>query len=84
MRTAATWIRPTSRSSPLGRLTRTLEAYFDQVEMYYQYFPNFWEEAAAGIRRELTFEDVAFHRIEDVLHLATEAFALVAVATRPR
>ena len=65
-------------------LERTLEAYFDQVEMYYQYFPNFWEEAASGIPREMTFEDVAFHRIEDVLHLATEAFALVAVATRPR
>jgi SAM-dependent methyltransferase len=65
-------------------LERTLGAYFDQVEMYYQYFPDFWEEAGAGIPRELTFEDVAFHRIEDVPHLATEAFALVAVATRPR
>ena len=84
MRTDATWTRPTSKSSPLGRLSGLWSAYFDQVEMYYQYFPDFWEEAGAGIPRELTFEDVAFHRIEDVPHLATEAFALVAVATRPR
>ena len=65
-------------------LERTLGAYFDQVEMYYQYFPNFWEEAGAGNARELTFEDVAFHRVENDPHLATEAFALVGVPTRPR
>jgi 2-polyprenyl-3-methyl-5-hydroxy-6-metoxy-1,4-benzoquinol methylase len=65
-------------------LERTLEAYFDQVEMYYQYFPNFWEKAAKGISRTLTFEDVAFHRIEDVPAEATDAFALVAVATQPK
>ncbi len=65
-------------------LERTLGAYFDQVEMYYQYFPNFWEEAAAGIARELTFDDVAFHRIEDVPHQATDAFAVVAVAKQPK
>ena len=44
----------------------TLGAYFDRVEMYYQFFPNFWEDAAKGIPRTLTFEDVAIHRIEDV------------------
>ncbi len=65
-------------------LERTLAAYFDHVEMLYQYFPNFWEEAAAGITRELTFDDVAFHRMEDVPHQATDAFALVAVATQPK
>jgi SAM-dependent methyltransferase len=65
-------------------LERTLAFYFDRVEMYFQYFPNLWEEAAAGISRELTFDDVAFHRIEDVPHQATDAFALVAVATHPR
>ncbi len=65
-------------------LQRTLEAYFDQVEMYYQYFPNFWERAAAGIPVELTFDDVAFHRIEEVPQQATDAFALVAVATQPK
>ena len=65
-------------------LERTLSAYFDHVEMYYQYFPNFWEEAAAGITRELTFDDVAFHRIEDVPHQATDAFAVVGVATQPK
>ena len=65
-------------------LERTLGAYFDQVEMYYQYFPNFWEDAADGIPRTLTFEDVAFHRVEDVPDQATDAFALVAVARQPR
>ncbi len=65
-------------------LERTLATYFDHVEMYYQYLPNFWEEAAAGITRELTFGDVAFHRIEDVPHQATDAFAVVGVATRPK
>ena len=30
----------------------TLGAYFDRVEMYYQYFPNFWEDAAEGIPRD--------------------------------
>jgi 2-polyprenyl-3-methyl-5-hydroxy-6-metoxy-1,4-benzoquinol methylase len=65
-------------------LERTLASYFGQVEMYYQYFPNFWEEVAAGISRELTFEDVAFHRVEDVPQQATDAFALVAVATQPK
>ncbi len=65
-------------------LERTLGAYFGQVEMYYQYFPNFWEEAAAGTPRELTFDDVAFDRIEDVPHQATDAFALVAVARLPK
>ena len=65
-------------------LERTLGAYFDRVEMYYQYFPNFWQEAAEGIPRTLTFEDVAFHRIEDVPDEATDAFALVAVATQPK
>jgi hypothetical protein len=64
-------------------LERTLAAYFDRVEMYYQYFPNFWEDAAAGRLRELTFDSVAFHRIEDVPHQATDAFAVVAVATQP-
>ena len=43
-------------------LERTLAAYFDHVEMYYQYFPDFWQGAAKGIPRALTFEDVAFHR----------------------
>jgi SAM-dependent methyltransferase len=62
----------------------TLGAYFDRVEMYYQYFPNFWEPTAERIPRTLTFEDVAFHRIEDVPDLATDAFALVAVATQPK
>ena len=65
-------------------LERTLAAYFGHVEIYYQYFPNFWEEAAAGITRELTFDDVAFHRIEDVPHQAMDAFAVVAVATQPK
>jgi len=65
-------------------LERTLTAYFEHVEMHYQYFPNFWQEAAAGITRELTFDDVAFHRIEDVPHQAMDAFALVAVATHPK
>jgi 2-polyprenyl-3-methyl-5-hydroxy-6-metoxy-1,4-benzoquinol methylase len=65
-------------------LERTLAAYFERVEMYFQYFPNFWEEAAAGNPRELTFDDVAFQRIEDVPHLATDAFAVVAVATQPK
>lgn len=65
-------------------LERTLGGYFDQVEMYYQYFPNFWRETAEGIPRTLTFEDVAFQRIEDVPHEATDAFALVAVATQPK
>ena len=65
-------------------LERTLGGYFDQVEMYCQYFPNFWRETAEGIPRTLTFEDVAFQRIEDVPHEATDAFALVAVATQPK
>jgi 2-polyprenyl-3-methyl-5-hydroxy-6-metoxy-1,4-benzoquinol methylase len=65
-------------------LERTLGAYFNRVEMYYQYFPNFWDDAAQGIPRTLTFEDVAFHRITDVPDLATDAFALVAVATQPK
>lgn len=65
-------------------LERTLAGYFHQVEMYYQYFPNFWREAAEETVRTLTFEDVAFHRIEDVPHEATDAFALVAVATQPK
>ena len=65
-------------------LERTLAAYFDEVELYYQYFPNFWEDAAAGITRELTFDDVAFHRVEDVPQQATDAFAVVAVARLPR
>jgi SAM-dependent methyltransferase len=62
----------------------TLGAYFDRVEMYYQYFPGFWDGAAERVPRTLTFEDVAFHRIEDVPGLATDAFALVAVATQPK
>ena len=62
----------------------TLGAYFDRVEMYYQYFPGFWDGAAERIPRTLTFEDVAFLRIEDVQGLATDAFALVAVATQPK
>jgi 2-polyprenyl-3-methyl-5-hydroxy-6-metoxy-1,4-benzoquinol methylase len=65
-------------------LERTLAAYFDRVEMFFQYFPNFWEEVAAENLRELTFDDVAFHRIEDVPQQATDAFAVVAVATQPR
>jgi SAM-dependent methyltransferase len=65
-------------------LERTMAAHFDHVETYYQYLPNFWEEAARGLTRELTFDDVAFHRIEDVPHLATDAFALVAVARQPK
>jgi SAM-dependent methyltransferase len=65
-------------------LERTLAGYFARVEMYFQYFPNFWEEAAAGISRELTFDDVAFHRVADVPRVATDAFALVAVATEPK
>jgi SAM-dependent methyltransferase len=65
-------------------LERTLALYFDHVEMYFQYFPNFWEEAAAGISRELTFDDIAFHPVADVPHLATDAFAVVAVATGPK
>jgi SAM-dependent methyltransferase len=65
-------------------LERTLAVYFDQVEMYYQYFPNFWDHPAERISRTLTFEDVAFHRIKDVPDLATDAFALVAVATQPK
>ncbi len=65
-------------------LERILAVYFDQVDLYYQYFPNFWEEAAAGVSRELTFDDVAFHRVEDAPNQATDAFALVAVATQPR
>jgi SAM-dependent methyltransferase len=62
----------------------TLQAYFNQVEMYYQYFPNFWDDPTERISRTLTFEDVAFHRIKDVPDLATDAFALVAVATQPK
>jgi cyclopropane fatty-acyl-phospholipid synthase-like methyltransferase len=62
----------------------TLGAYFDRVEMYYQYFPNFWHDADEGITRTLMFEDVAFHRIDDVPDQATDAFALVAVATQPK
>ncbi len=65
-------------------LERTLATYFDHVEMHYQYFPHFWEDAAAGISRDLTFDDVAFHRIQDVPHQAIDAFALVAVATQPK
>lgn len=65
-------------------LERTLAAYFDDVEMYYQYFPNFWEEAAQGITRTLTFDDVAFHKVVDVPQQATDAFAVVAVATSPK
>jgi SAM-dependent methyltransferase len=61
-----------------------LGVYFHRVEMYYQYFPNFWDDAAEGISRTLTFEDVAFHRIKDVPDQATDAFALVAVATQPK
>jgi 2-polyprenyl-3-methyl-5-hydroxy-6-metoxy-1,4-benzoquinol methylase len=64
-------------------LERTLSMYFGTVELYYQYFPNFWERAAAGVPFELTFDDVAFHRVEEVPHQATDAFALVAVATQP-
>jgi SAM-dependent methyltransferase len=62
----------------------TLRAYFGRVETYYQYLPNFWDDAAERIPRMLTFEDVAFHRTNDVPELATEAFALVAVATQPK
>ena len=51
--------------------------------MYYQYFPNFWEDVAEGTPRTLTFDDVAFHRIEDVPDQATDAFALLAVAQQP-
>ena len=65
-------------------LERTLRACFDQIEMYYQYVPQFWEGAAGGIPRTLTFEDVAFRRIEEVPDQATDAFALIAVATQPR
>ena len=50
----------------------TLGAYFDRVEMYYQYFPNFWDDADEGIPRTLTFEDVAFHQIDDVPDQATK------------
>jgi SAM-dependent methyltransferase len=62
----------------------TLGAYFDRVEMYYQYFPNFWDDADQGIPRALMFEDVAFHQIGDVPEQATQAFALVAVARQPK
>jgi 2-polyprenyl-3-methyl-5-hydroxy-6-metoxy-1,4-benzoquinol methylase len=65
-------------------LERTLAAYFSRVEMHVQYFPDFWSEAAAGVTRELTFDDVVFRRIEEVPQEAIDAFALVAVATEPR
>jgi SAM-dependent methyltransferase len=64
-------------------LERTLAASFGRVEMYYQYFPNFWHELATGTLGELTFDSVVFERVEDAPRQATDAFALVAVATQP-
>lgn len=65
-------------------LERTLAAYFDHVELYFQYFPEFWSQIAAGTLPELALDDVVFNRIEDVPREATDAFAVIAVATQPR
>jgi SAM-dependent methyltransferase len=62
-------------------LGRTLRWYFDEVEVYYQYLPDFWSTHRA--ERLYDLNEVSFTRVEERPELATDAFGVMAVCRRP-
>jgi hypothetical protein len=62
-------------------LGRTLRWYFDDVEMYYQYLPEFWSRHRAD--RLYDLNEVAFSKVVERPELAGDAFGVMAVCRRP-
>jgi SAM-dependent methyltransferase len=62
-------------------LGRTLGWYFDEVEVYYQYLPEFWSTHRAD--RLYDLNEVAFSRVVERPELAGDAFGVMAVCRRP-
>jgi SAM-dependent methyltransferase len=63
-------------------LGRTLGWYFDSVEVYYQYLPEFWTTHQAD--RLYDLEEVIFTKAVENPALATEAFGVLAVCRGPK
>ncbi|MGA7835759.1 MAG: class I SAM-dependent methyltransferase [Acidimicrobiales bacterium] len=64
-------------------LGRTLGWYFESVDVYYQYLPNFWNTFQAD-RRLYELDEVSFSKVTQHPELATEAFGVLAVCRNPR
>ena len=62
-------------------LGRTLSWYFDEVEVFYQYLPNFWSTHRAD--RLYDLNEVAFSPVAEHPELASDAFGVMAVCRRP-
>jgi SAM-dependent methyltransferase len=62
-------------------LWRTLSWYFDDVEVYYQYLPEFWSTHRAD--RLYDLNEVAFTKVAERPELASDAFGVLAVCRGP-
>ncbi|HEV3188372.1 MAG TPA: class I SAM-dependent methyltransferase, partial [Acidimicrobiales bacterium] len=63
-------------------LGRTLSWYFDSVEVYYQYLPEFWTTHQPS--RLYDLEEVVFTKVAENPALATDAFGVLAVCRSPK
>jgi 2-polyprenyl-3-methyl-5-hydroxy-6-metoxy-1,4-benzoquinol methylase len=63
-------------------LGRTLSGYFDDVEVYYQYLPEFWSTHRTDRLYDLS--EVKFDKVLERPELASDAFGVMAVCRRPK